>query len=103
MTGRNTSTAVPIWKQKSNSIKGKGYICKSGTRRGKGHEIEKEETREDQKEKRTKKNSFLELINLTPKDSISSYPEKTEDVQNVTSYTLHEISFGKWRLVQITN
>lgn len=56
MKGGNISTAVPIQMQKSNSIKGKRYICKSGTRRGKEHEIEKEEKREDQKGKRTKKN-----------------------------------------------
>lgn len=76
MKGGNISTAVPIQMQKSNSIKGKWYKCKSGTRRGKEHEIEKEEKREDQKGKRTKKKLFLwyclELINLTPKDSVRS-------------------------------
>lgn len=59
MKGGNISTAVPIQMQKSNSIKGKQYICKSGTRRGKEHELEKEEKREDQKGKRTKKKLFL--------------------------------------------
>lgn len=62
MKGGNISTAVPIQMQKSNSIKGKRYICKSGR--------EEEKTMRKKRKKREKIRKGKELRKINSCDSV---------------------------------